>query len=66
MARGKTSTRIIMPDPVYNNLLVAKFINKIMERGKKSVARKIVYDAFNIIKEKTKISIQLIKIRFGK
>lgn len=54
MARGKTPVRIIAPDPVYNNVLVAKFINQIMERGKKSVARKIVYNAFDIIKEKTK------------
>ncbi|MFH1582389.1 MAG: 30S ribosomal protein S7 [bacterium] len=54
MARGKTPKREISPDPVYNNELVAKFINQIMERGKKSVARKIVYDALNIIKEKTK------------
>jgi len=44
----------IAPDPVYNNITVSKFINQIMRRGKKTIARKIVYDAFNIIKEKTK------------
>jgi len=55
MAQGKKiKKRQIIPDPVYNNLTVAKFINQVMERGKKSIARKIVYDAFNIIKEKTK------------
>lgn len=40
----------IDPDPKYNNVKVAKFINHIMERGKKSVAQKIVYDAFEHIK----------------
>jgi len=44
----------ITPDPLYNDIVVAKFINQIMRRGKKTIARKIVYDAFNIIKEKTK------------
>ncbi len=44
----------LQPDPVYNNLLVEKLTNKIMKHGKKSIARKIVYKAFEIIKEKTK------------
>ncbi|MCD5397073.1 MAG: 30S ribosomal protein S7 [Candidatus Pacebacteria bacterium] len=44
----------ISPDPVYDNIMVAKFINQIMRQGKKAVARKIVYSAFDIIKEKTK------------
>ena len=44
----------IIPDPVYNDVIVAKFINQIMRRGKKTIARKIVYGAFDIIKEKTK------------
>ena len=42
----------IDPDPKYNNVKVAKFINNIMERGKKTVAQKIVYEAFNYVKEK--------------
>ena len=50
----KTTKRTISPDPVYNNIKVAKFINYVMERGKKTVARKIVYGAFDIVKEKTK------------
>jgi len=44
----------ILPDPVYNNLIVASFINHLMRNGKKSVARKILYGAFEIIKSKTK------------
>ena len=41
----------VEPDPRYNNVKVAKFINHVMERGKKTVAQKIVYDAFNHIQE---------------
>jgi len=41
------------PDSVYNNVLVSQFINQVMKKGKKDMARKIVYQAFNIIKEKT-------------
>ena len=44
----------IEPDPVYNNVTVAKFINQVMRKGKKTIARKIVYGAFDIIKGKTK------------
>lgn len=55
MPRGKSvPKRKVIPDPVYNNELVAKFINFIMRRGKKTVAREIVYGAFEIIKEKRK------------
>ncbi|KKU86844.1 MAG: 30S ribosomal protein S7 [Candidatus Wildermuthbacteria bacterium RIFCSPHIGHO2_01_FULL_47_27] len=52
--RKKTEKRIIEPDAVYNNSLVAKLINQIMRRGKKTVARKIVYGAFDIVREQTK------------
>jgi len=52
--RKKKVKRIISPDPLYNNITVAKFINQVMRRGKKTVARKIVYGAFDIIKEKLK------------
>lgn len=52
--RKKREKRILIPDFVYNNLAVAKFINQVMRKGKKTIARKIVYGAFNIIKEKTK------------
>lgn len=54
MARKKIEKRQIEPDLIYNNILVSKFINKVMKRGKKSVARKIVYQAFEEIKNKTK------------
>lgn len=51
--RKKRENRNIAPDPAYNNVMVAILINHIMERGKKNMARKIVYGAFDIIKEKT-------------
>jgi small subunit ribosomal protein S7 len=44
----------IAPDGIYNDTVVALFINKVMKGGKKTIAQKIVYGAFNIIKEKTK------------
>jgi small subunit ribosomal protein S7 len=44
----------IAPDGVYNDVVVSQFINKVMKRGKKTIAQKIVYGAFDIIKEKTK------------
>ncbi|PIR72235.1 MAG: 30S ribosomal protein S7 [Candidatus Nealsonbacteria bacterium CG10_big_fil_rev_8_21_14_0_10_36_24] len=50
----KIKKHLIAPDPVYNNVTVAKFINQVMRRGKKTIARKIVYGAFALIKEKTK------------
>lgn len=52
--KRKIKRHPILPDPVYNNVTVAKFINNIMKKGKKTVARKVVYKAFDIIKEKTK------------
>jgi small subunit ribosomal protein S7 len=50
----KIKKHLIAPDPVYSNITVARFINQIMRKGKKTIARKIVYFAFDIIKEKTK------------
>jgi len=44
----------ITPDGVYNDLVVSQFINKVMKQGKKTIAQRIVYSAFDIIKEKTK------------
>jgi small subunit ribosomal protein S7 len=53
--RGKqVSIRKINGDLKYNDKSIAKFINYIMERGKKTIAQNIVYEAFNIIKDKTK------------
>ena len=51
--RGQISKREVLPDPMYNSQLVTKLINNIMLDGKKGVAQKIVYDAFEIVKEKT-------------
>lgn len=53
--RGKQAPkRKIAPDPRYNSTSLAKFINYIMQGGKKTIAQGIVYDSFDIIKEKTK------------
>ena len=52
--RGNVSKREILPDPVYNSVLVTKLINSIMLDGKKGVAQKVVYGAFDIVQEKTK------------
>ena len=51
--RGNVPKREILPDPVYNSVLVTKLINSIMLDGKKGVAQKVVYGAFDIISEKT-------------
>ena len=50
--RGFIAKRAVLPDPIYNSKVVTKLINNIMLDGKKSVAQKIVYDAFDIVKEK--------------
>ncbi len=50
--RGQISKRDVLPDPVYNSKLVTKLINNIMLDGKKGVAQKIVYDAFEIVAAK--------------
>lgn len=54
MSVKKKKKRIISPDFVYNNTTVTKFINQVMRRGKKTIAKKIVYQAFDILKEKIK------------
>ncbi|MBI4710940.1 MAG: 30S ribosomal protein S7 [Candidatus Omnitrophica bacterium] len=53
MRRRRAPKRKIDPDPRYGDLLIAKFINIVMECGKKSTAERIVYDALEIVKEKT-------------
>lgn len=53
--RGKRSPkRDILPDPKFQRIDIAKLINKVMTRGKKTTAQKVVYDAFEYISEKTK------------
>ncbi|MFA5841778.1 MAG: 30S ribosomal protein S7 [Candidatus Paceibacterota bacterium] len=54
MRRKIKNRNIVKPDLAYNSLKVGKFINYIMDSGKKNTARKIVYDAFEVIKDKTK------------
>ena len=51
--KGAVPKRDVLPDPVYGNKTVTRFINKVMLDGKKGVAQEIVYDAFDIVKEKT-------------
>jgi len=50
--RGFIAKRDVIADPMYNSKLVTKLVNNVMLDGKKTVAQKIVYDAFDIIKEK--------------
>jgi small subunit ribosomal protein S7 len=52
--RNRPPRRVIEPDVKYNSELVARFANKVMQNGKKSKAFRIVYDAFDIIEERTK------------
>tara|TARA_B100000575_G_scaffold282847_1_gene275030 strand:+ start:876 stop:1340 length:465 start_codon:yes stop_codon:yes gene_type:complete len=54
MRRRRPEKREILPDPVYSNLLVAKFVNYIMNDGKKGVAEKIFYGAMKQVRDKTK------------
>ena len=51
--RGSIAKRDVLPDPLYNSKLVTRLINNIMVDGKRGVAQKIVYSAFDIIREKT-------------
>ncbi len=51
--KGYIAKRDILPDPIYRNKIVTKFINQIMLDGKKGVAESIIYNAFSIIQEKT-------------
>ena len=51
--RGNVPKREVLPDPMYRSVLVTKLINSVMLDGKKGVAQKVVYGAFDIIKEKT-------------
>lgn len=51
--KGSVPKRDVLPDPIYGSKVVTKLINKIMWDGKKGIAQGVVYDAFEIIKEKT-------------
>ena len=54
--RNSATVREILPDPKYNSTIVAKLINQVMLDGKKGIAQSIVYDAFDILAEKTGLS----------
>ena len=51
--KGPPARRYLQPDPIYKSVLVTQLVNKILQRGKRSVAEKIVYDALSSIQEKT-------------
>jgi small subunit ribosomal protein S7 len=51
MRRRKAQEKEILPDPIFNSKIVAKFINMVMLKGKKSIAEKMVYGAFEIVKK---------------
>ncbi|MBK97643.1 MAG: 30S ribosomal protein S7 [Bacteroidota bacterium] len=53
MRRRKAEKRDVQPDPIFDDKLITRFVNNLMRDGKKSVARKIVYQAFEIIEERT-------------
>jgi small subunit ribosomal protein S7 len=52
--RREIAKRVILPDPKYKNVLVAKFVNNLLKAGKKSIAESILYGAFDIIEKKAK------------
>jgi len=54
MRKPVQSRRTIIPDPKFGDVTIAKFINQLMRRGKKSVAQRVLYNAFDVISEKTK------------
>ncbi len=51
--KGPVTKRDVLPDPIYNSKLVTRLVNRIMIDGKKGVAQRILYDAFNIVQERT-------------
>ena len=58
MRRRRPEKRTILPDPVYNDLVVAKFINNLMLDGKKSLAEKIVYESIGMLAKKKKAAMK--------
>ena len=54
--RGNVPKRDVLPDPLYNSKLVTKLVNSIMLDGKKGVSQKVVYGAFDIVREKTGVN----------
>ena len=54
MRKKRSTKRVISPDPRYQDLLVSRFINSLLKRGKKHLARQVLYGAFGVIEERTK------------
>jgi small subunit ribosomal protein S7 len=54
MRKGKPKRKELIPDPKFNDVLVTRFVNNLMERGKKSVAYTVFYNAIEMVSEKTK------------
>ena len=67
MRRRRPEKRTILPDPIFNDLVVAKFINYIMKQGKKSIAERIFYQSLDLIskQEKTEQPIEVFKKAIG-
>jgi small subunit ribosomal protein S7 len=59
--RRRPQKRVILPDPKYKDLIVAKFINGLLYDGKKSVAEKLFYDAMDIVEKKVKSPLEVFK-----
>lgn len=53
MRKKRAEKRRVFPDPKYNDIVITRFINNLMEDGKRNIARTILYDALNIVREKT-------------
>jgi small subunit ribosomal protein S7 len=51
--KGPAPRRDLMPDPIYRSVLVTQLVNKVLSRGKRSLAERVVYDALEVIKDKT-------------
>ena len=54
MRKKRSTRRLVQPDPKFNDVMVAKFINSVLKEGKKHLARRSVYDAIDIVEQKTK------------
>src|SRR5574339_880185 len=63
--KGSPGTRSILPDPKHGSEVVARFINMVMQSGKKSIAEKIVYGAMDVIGEKNANALELIEKALG-
>ena len=63
--KGSTPQRSVLPDPKHGSETIARFINMVMQSGKKSIAEKIVYGAMDVISEKNANAVELIEKALG-